>query len=316
MAHRALKLTLLGSVIALAFLGAWGQAVDLRFGDFYIGFIHPLSALEHLLPMLALGLLAAQQGHAKARFMLLAFVLALALGALSALVWPALPGIGSLNLSSGLVLGVLLLAARSLPDALLIALGLLFGLSHGYANGAVLLDSDAALLLFILGMLIGVALLLYFTFSGANWLLRSGNVAVVTRVAGGWLVAIAILQIGIDSILLDRSRLVAAGDAQLTVTATEVSDAEVLGILEKLLQKIYLAFDAEREEVVYDRLAEAVAGELLSELYLQQRRSLMLQHAGGASIKVNAVELIDTQVLPRAGGRIYVRCPVDRRRLG
>ena len=32
-------------------------------GDFYAGFLHPLTALEHVLSFVALGLLIGQQGH-------------------------------------------------------------------------------------------------------------------------------------------------------------------------------------------------------------------------------------------------------------
>ena len=64
--------------------------LDNRFGDFYGGVLHPLTALEHALPILALGLLAGQQGERAARWLVLVFPLALLIGAVLATVMPLL----------------------------------------------------------------------------------------------------------------------------------------------------------------------------------------------------------------------------------
>jgi len=109
-----------------------------------------LTALEHVLPFLALGLLAGQQGARAARWLLLVFPLGLLLGTAFAAVTPAGYWVTPLNHLSFVVLGLLLAAAWRIPLALLLALGALVGLSHGYENGRDI--AGAALLLFVPGV--------------------------------------------------------------------------------------------------------------------------------------------------------------------
>ena len=47
---------------------------------------------------------------------------------------------------------------------------------------------------------------------------------------------------------------------------------------------------------MYDKLALTISGDLLTDIYLQNRKSLAIQKAGGAQAKVNAVELLDVKV--------------------
>ena len=103
-------------------------------GDFYAGLLHPVTALEHILPFVTLGLLAGQQGP-KAQGSVLVFALTLMAGAAVALWVPALPFVGLVNILSAVMLGILVAAAWRLPLALLYGITVLFGLSHGFANG-------------------------------------------------------------------------------------------------------------------------------------------------------------------------------------
>ncbi len=75
-----------------------------------------------------------------------------------------------------------------------------------------------------------------------------------------------------------------------------INDAEAKAILEAILRNVYRAFDFRAEEHVYDKLALSVSGDLLSDIYLQSRKSLQIQKAGGAQAKVKAVEVLDTSV--------------------
>ena len=52
-------------------------------------------------------------------------------------------------------------------------------------------------------------------------------------------------------------------------------------VLEGVFTNIYRAFDFRDEEAVYDKLAVSVAGEKLSEIYLQNRQALVLKNQGG-----------------------------------
>ena len=192
----------LGAGGALLAAAAWAgpahaHSLSNRFGDFYGGVLHPLSALEHALPFLALGLLAGQQGASAARWLLLAFPVGLLLGAAAAAVGPPLHWVTPLNHASFVVLGLLLAAAWRLPHLLLIALGALFGLSHGYENGGAM-TAEVAPHLFVPGValsgfvataLVGAAATLLS--AGAEW------PRVAVRIAGSWIAAIGIMMIGL-----------------------------------------------------------------------------------------------------------------------
>ncbi len=67
-------------------------------------------------------------------------------------------------------------------------------------------------------------------------------------------------------------------------------------ILESLLKNIYRSFDFREEEDVYDRLATSVSGDLLTDIYLQNRKSMVVTQAGGAQAKVKEVKIQDVSV--------------------
>lgn len=87
------------ATLTLAF-PASAHTVDSRLGDFYGGMLHPLTALEHVLPFFAVGLLAGQQGERAARWLVLVFPLALLAGAGLATVTAAIPFTRPLNAAS------------------------------------------------------------------------------------------------------------------------------------------------------------------------------------------------------------------------
>lgn len=75
-----------------------------------------------------------------------------------------------------------------------------------------------------------------------------------------------------------------------------VDDAEACGTFEALQTNLYRAFDYEREEAIYDALAQSVDGDLLEETYLSVRRALVMEEEGGAMSRVVAVRPIATRV--------------------
>ena len=86
--------------------------------------------------------------------------------------------------------------------------------------------------------------------------------------------------------------------ARPTILAAEMSDKKAVAVLESLLKNIYRSFDFRLEEDVYDRLATSVSGDLLSDIYLQNRKSLVVTQAGGAQARVKEVEIQDVDVSP------------------
>lgn len=100
------------------------------------GFAHPLSGLDHLLAMLAVGLWAAQMGG-RARWAVPAtFVTVMALGGALGMMGLHLPMVESGIAASVLVLGLLIALSARLSLAAAMPLVGLFALFHGYAHGA------------------------------------------------------------------------------------------------------------------------------------------------------------------------------------
>jgi hypothetical protein len=81
-----------------------------------------------------------------------------------------------------------------------------------------------------------------------------------------------------------------------TVRASQMSGEDSREIVLSLLKNVYRAFDFREEEDVYDKLALSVSGDLLTEVYLQSRKSMIIEQAGGAQAKVKQVEVLETDV--------------------
>jgi hypothetical protein len=84
--------------------------------------------------------------------------------------------------------------------------------------------------------------------------------------------------------------------AKPAVIAPKMTDKDAVVVLDSLLKNIYRSFDFREEEDVYDRLATSVSGDLLSDIYLQNRKSLVVTQAGGAQARVKEVKIQDVEV--------------------
>jgi hypothetical protein len=83
--------------------------------------------------------------------------------------------------------------------------------------------------------------------------------------------------------------------ARPALAAGALKEAQAEALLQTLLKNVYRAFDFREEEDVYDKLALSVSGDLLADLYLQNRRSFAIQQAGGAQAKIKEVEIRQAQ---------------------
>lgn len=174
---------------------AYGHSVNKQFGDFYGGMLHPLTALEHLLPILGLGLLAGQQGTAVSRWVVLLFPMGLFLGASLGGPWEPSGWIEWFNRLSFVGLGILIAAEVRVPTSVAAILAVAAGLAHGYENTADV-SSTVCLPLFVPGIVVsGIALVAVFAAVAASREAPWQKVAV--RVAGSWITATGILVIGV-----------------------------------------------------------------------------------------------------------------------
>jgi urease accessory protein len=164
-------------------------------GDFYAGMLHPVTALEQLLPILALSVLAAQQGKRAARELLIALPLAIVAGAVASPAFSTSKLLITIPLAATVALGLLTAVAKPISRFAIVPIAVVTGLSIGAANA---LDSGAqvSLLRFTGGMaLAGVLLCAYVTVAMQELFAVRAPVAI--RVAGSWLAAIGIMTLAL-----------------------------------------------------------------------------------------------------------------------
>jgi hypothetical protein len=92
--------------------------------------------------------------------------------------------------------------------------------------------------------------------------------------------------------------------ARPAVAAGDLDDQQAQALLQTLLKNVYRAFDFREEEDVYDKLALTVKGDLLAELYLQNRKSFAIRKAGGAQAKIKKVDIQQAQAKRLEGGSL------------
>ncbi|GJD96854.1 HupE/UreJ family protein [Methylobacterium iners] len=126
----ATLLALLAASPALAHTGH-GEAAGLA-----QGFLHPLTGLDHVLAMVAVGLIAAQLGGRALLLVPAAFLAMMALGGALGAFGIGMPGAEIGIALSVVVLGAALALGRALPVIGAIILVGAFATFHGYAHGA------------------------------------------------------------------------------------------------------------------------------------------------------------------------------------
>lgn len=99
------------------------------------GIAHPITGLDHLLAMLAVGLWAAQQSGAMRWALPLTFVGTMLLGGLLGFAGLQIPLMETGIAGSVLAFGLLVAVAARLPLAMALGLTALFALTHGVAHG-------------------------------------------------------------------------------------------------------------------------------------------------------------------------------------
>jgi urease accessory protein len=151
------------------------------------GLAHPLTGLDHICAMVAVGLWAAQRGGRALWLVPSVFVSVMILGGALGMAAVPVPFVEPGIAASVLVLGVLIAAAVRLPlpvSALLVGV---FAICHGYAHGAEMPDSASGLA-YGLGFVLATASL-HLSGIGLGLLARRFASVWLVRYAGGAIAA-------------------------------------------------------------------------------------------------------------------------------
>ncbi len=101
-------------------------------------------------------------------------------------------------------------------------------------------------------------------------------------------VAVATLAVGVVSFPVARVTIHGPFDRLLGL-----SEEAGRQILSCLLYNVYRSFDHHDERLVYDRLAQSISGDLLSDVYLETRKSMEVKNQGGLRISVKEVSVTE-----------------------
>ena len=185
----ALTLLVLSPTLAFAHTGLGDTA------GFVHGLGHPLGGLDHLLAMVAVGVLAAVLGGRALWLVPLSFLGVMVIGFALGQAHVQLPYVELGIALSGLVIGLAAMLRRPLPLAAAMALVGIFAVFHGHAHGAEM-PQNAQGFGYAAGFLAATALLhlagIAATMGVVHWSGRHGQLA--SRIAGG---AIALGGVGI-----------------------------------------------------------------------------------------------------------------------
>jgi urease accessory protein len=185
--HRPALFILTAAVAALplaasAHIGVDGAAHHAT--GFMQGFVHPLTGLDHLAAMVAVGLwsaLVARTSRGDLLWAPLGFAGMLLVGALLGLLGLQMPGVEPMIAASLLVIGLLVATRLQLPGGVAAAVVGVFAVFHGVAHGHEL-SGDSGAALAVVGMVVATALL-HAAGIAIGWSLRQRG-AWLPRVAG------------------------------------------------------------------------------------------------------------------------------------
>ena len=113
---------------------------------FLSGFHHPISGLDHVLAMIAVGLWGAQLGAPAVWLLPVCFPMVMAMGGMLGLLGVHVPGIEIGIAASAILLGAAVMSEARPPIVAAVALVAFFAIFHGYAHGTELPAGESGLL--------------------------------------------------------------------------------------------------------------------------------------------------------------------------
>jgi urease accessory protein len=148
----AFALSVLFATPALAHTGAGSVS------GFASGFSHPMGGLDHLLAMIAVGVLAAQQGGKAVWLLPVSFVAMMVVGGALGIAGVAMPFVELGIVGSVIVLGAVIALGKHMPTGAAMALVGVLAVFHGHAHGTEM-PIDASGVEYGLGFALATAIL-------------------------------------------------------------------------------------------------------------------------------------------------------------
>jgi urease accessory protein len=181
--RRAVRLAAVLCIVLPALASAHEEAGQAA--GFAAGLMHPVSGLDHVLAMIAVGLWGAVLGPPAIWVLPVAFPLVMAFGGLMGLLGAPLPGVEVGIAVSAIVLGAMVLAEVRPPLWLAALIVAFFAVFHGHAHGREL-PPGASALLYSLGFVVatgalhaaGIALGLARRFAAGRRLVQVGGACI------------------------------------------------------------------------------------------------------------------------------------------
>jgi urease accessory protein len=156
--NSAIDLNLLALILVAVPTQASAHIVKGEAIGFVSGFEHPISGLDHIIAMVAVGLWGAQLGSPAIWALPVTFPLIMACGGFLGLIGVPIPGTEIAIALSGVCLGAAVLSELRAPLWVAALLVGIFGLFHGHAHGSELPSGQNALL-YSMGFVLATGLL-------------------------------------------------------------------------------------------------------------------------------------------------------------
>ncbi|KQY44309.1 HupE/UreJ family protein [Rhizobium sp. Root483D2] len=177
------RLLLTAASLAASTMPAFAHLDPAEHGSLLAGFTHPLSGLDHILVMIAVGLWAAQIGGRALWVVPTAFVGTMAFGFALAIAGVHLPFVEPAILASVVALGLMVAMAVRMETGACAAVVGIFALFHGYAHGGEL--GAAGALPFSAGFVVATALLHIAGIGLGLGIGRLSSGRIISRMIGG-----------------------------------------------------------------------------------------------------------------------------------
>jgi urease accessory protein len=152
------RISFLAGMLALAAMPALAHVQEGQAAGFLTGLAHPVSGLDHVLAMIAVGLWGAQLGAPALWLLPVTFPLVMAFGGFLGLLGIPLPGVEAGIALSALALGLAVATSWRPPLAVAALLVAAFAVFHGHAHGTELPEGQSGLT-YSIGFVVATGLL-------------------------------------------------------------------------------------------------------------------------------------------------------------